>query len=53
MTRDYPDDGIAYHVATCQCGWTDRIHVGGHVWLDVAINSHWLDEIARNPEPAA
>jgi nitrogen fixation protein FixH len=64
MTRDYPD-GVAWSVATCQCGWTARETVadqaaryraartnGKRASLD-AVEAHWRDVIAQAEGAAA
>lgn len=49
MTRDYPD-GVAWTVATCQCGWTDQ-QIVPHRRTDKppsdAVDAHWRDVIAK------
>lgn len=57
MTRDYPD-GVAWSVATCQCGWTarelvsevsarwKRSEIDGTDPRDDAVYAHWRGVIA-------
>jgi hypothetical protein len=49
MTRDCAD-GATFSVATCECGWTNRIKIerggAGYVDQDDAVNAHWLATIA-------
>jgi hypothetical protein len=49
VTRDYVD-GASFNVATCECGWVNRVELGaagaGQVDADDAVNAHWLGVIA-------
>lgn len=48
MTRDYPNGGPAFSVATCDCGWSVRaqLALGCLTIRDRAIRDHWLGVIA-------
>jgi len=42
MTREYPEDGEALNVGTCQCGEQWKFPVADkHVQMDAAIEAHW------------
>jgi hypothetical protein len=52
MTRDYPA-GVAWCVATCQCGWSFRAELGlgkGAALRDEAAHEHWRDVVAQAVE---
>ena len=50
MTRGLAD-GQVISVATCQCGWDNRVSIGaggsGYAAQDAAINAHWAEAIAK------
>lgn len=54
MTRDYPA-GVAFGVATCQCGWLFRVEVAPENAFasDRAVEAHWRDAIAESEGTAS
>lgn len=52
MTRAYPD-GKPVSVATCECGWVSRTPITKFRDQDKAIDTHWLDVIAKAEGQAA
>lgn len=54
MTRDYPDD-IPYSVATCECGWQNRVKVNRLKSVkeqDASVHTHWHEVIKASAVPA-